>query len=171
MLKVFLVEDETVIREGLRDRIPWEQYGYRFVGEAADGEVALPLIRKTRPDVLITDIKMPFMDGLSLSRIVREEFPKTKILIISGYDDFEYAREAISIGVDQYILKPVTRMSLRKVLQELKEKMYTQTDCQQSLPMIPSCISRFTDFCRQSRSRKIFRANWQTKCTNMSSFP
>ena len=66
MLKVFLVEDETVIREGLRDRIPWEQYGYRFVGEAADGEVALPLIRKTRPDVLITDIKMPFMDGLSL---------------------------------------------------------------------------------------------------------
>lgn len=118
MLKVFLVEDETVIREGLRDRIPWEQYGYRFVGEAADGEVALPLIRKTRPDVLITDIKMPFMDGLSLSRIVREEFPKTKILIISGYDDFEYAREAISIGVDQYILKPVTRMSLRKVQQE-----------------------------------------------------
>ena len=104
------------------DRIPWEQYGYRFVGEAADGEVALPLIRKTRPDVLITDIKMPFMDGLSLSRIVREEFPKTKILIISGYDDFEYAREAISIGVDQYILKPVTRMSLRKVLQELKRK-------------------------------------------------
>ncbi len=121
--KYFLVEDETVIREGLRDRIPWEQYGYRFVGEAADGEVALPLIRKTRPDVLITDIKMPFMDGLSLSRIVREEFPKTKILIISGYDDFEYAREAISIGVDQYILKPVTRMSLRKVLQELKEKI------------------------------------------------
>lgn len=78
MLKVFLVEDETVIREGLRDRIPWEQYGYRFVGEAADGEVALPLIRKTRPDVLITDIKMPFMDGLSLSRIVREEFQEQR---------------------------------------------------------------------------------------------
>ena len=68
--KVFLVEDETVIREGLRDRIPWDQFGYRFVGEAADGEMALPLIRKTKPDVLITDIKMPFMDGLSLSKIV-----------------------------------------------------------------------------------------------------
>lgn len=91
MLKVFLAEDETLIREGLRDNIPWEQYGYRFVGEAADGEMALPLIRKTKPDVLITDIKMPFMDGLSLSRIVREELPKTKIIIISGYDDFEYA--------------------------------------------------------------------------------
>ena len=123
MLKVFLVEDETLIREGLRDRIPWEQYGFRFVGEAGDGEMALPLIRKTRPDVIITDIKMPFMDGLELSRIVKEEFPKTKILIVSGYDDFEYAREALTIGVDQYILKPVTRMNLRKVLEELKEKI------------------------------------------------
>ena len=85
--------------------------------------MALPLIRKTRPDVIITDIKMPFMDGLELSRIVKEEFPKTKILIVSGYDDFEYAREALTIGVDQYILKPVTRMNLRKVLEELKEKI------------------------------------------------
>lgn len=123
MLKVFLVEDESLIREGLRDKIPWEQYGYRFVGEAGDGEMALPLIRKTRPDVLITDIKMPFMDGLSLSKIVSEEFPKMKIIIISGYDDFEYAREAIEVGVDQYLLKPITRMNLRKVLLEMKEKI------------------------------------------------
>ena len=101
MLKVFLVEDESVIRDGLRDNIPWEQYGFRFVGEAADGEMALPLIRKARPDVLITDIKMPCMDGLSLSRIVSKEFPEMKIIIISGYDDFEYARQAIEVGVDQ----------------------------------------------------------------------
>ena len=123
MLKVFLVEDETVIREGLRDHIPWDQYGYRLVGEASDGEMALPLIRKTRPDLIITDIKMPFMDGLSLSRMVKEEFPKTKIVILSGYDDFEYARRAITIGVDQYILKPVTRASIRTVLQEIREKI------------------------------------------------
>ena len=123
MLKVFMVEDESVIREGLRDRIPWEQYGYQFVGEAADGEMALPLIRKTKPDVLITDIKMPFMDGLSLSKIVSGEFPKMKIIIISGYDDFEYARQAIEVGVEQYLLKPITKMNLRKVLLELKEKI------------------------------------------------
>ena len=128
MLKVFLVEDEVLIREGLRDKIPWEQYGFRLVGEAADGEVALPLIRKTRPDVLITDIKMPFMDGLALSRIVREELPGIKIIIISGYDDFEYAREAISVGVDQYLLKPITRTNLRKVLQELKDKIEQEKD-------------------------------------------
>ncbi len=123
MLKVFLVEDETVIREGLRDKIPWEQYGYQFIGEATDGEIALPLIRKTRPDVLITDIKMPFMDGLSLSRIVSAEFPKMKIIIISGYDDFEYARQAIEVGVGQYLLKPITKQIMRKTLLDLKEKI------------------------------------------------
>ena len=72
MLKVFLVEDESVIREGLRDNIPWEQYGFTFAGEAADGEMALQLIRKTRPDVLITDIKMPFMDGIELCSEIRK---------------------------------------------------------------------------------------------------
>lgn len=123
MLKVFLVEDESFIREGLRDTIPWEKYGYTFVGEASDGEMALPLIRKARPDVLITDIKMPFMDGLALSRIVHAELPQTKIIIISGYDDFEYARQAIEVGVEQYLLKPVTKLTLRKTLLELKEKI------------------------------------------------
>ncbi len=118
-----MVEDERVIREGLRDNIPWEQYGYRFIGEASDGEMALPMIRKLKPDVLITDIKMPFMDGLSLSEMVKEEFPRTKIIIISGYDDFEYARRAIVAGVDQYLLKPITRAALRNVLLEIKEKI------------------------------------------------
>ncbi len=70
MLKVFLVEDESVIREGFRDKIPWEQYGFQLVGEAGDGEMALPMIRKLKPDLLITDIKMPFMDGLSFIQIL-----------------------------------------------------------------------------------------------------
>lgn len=128
MLKVFLVEDETVIREGFRDKIPWEQYGFRLVGDASDGEMALPLIRKMKPDVLITDIKMPFMDGLSLSEIVKEEFPRMKIIIISGYDDFEYARQAIKAGVDQYLLKPITRTTLRGVLLEMKEKIEQEVE-------------------------------------------
>ena len=119
MLKVFLVEDERIMREGLRDSIPWEKYGYVFVGEASDGEMALPLIRKTRPDVLITDIKMPFMDGLALSQIVTSEFPGTKIIIISGYDDFEYARQAMRIGVSDYLLKPFSDGELEGSIQRL----------------------------------------------------
>ena len=127
-LKVFLVEDESVVREGLRDNIPWQQFGYQFVGEAGDGEMALPLIRKTRPDVLITDIKMPFMDGLTLSHIVGQEFPEMKIIIISGYDDFEYARQAIREGVEQYLLKPITRRTLQKALTEVKEKIESEQE-------------------------------------------
>lgn len=128
MLKVFLVEDESIVREGLRDNIPWQQYGYEFVGEASDGEMALPLIQKTKPDVLLTDIKMPFMDGLSLSKLVHQEFPDMKIIIISGYDDFEYARGAILVGAEQYLLKPITRAAMQKVLADLKTKIETERE-------------------------------------------
>jgi YesN/AraC family two-component response regulator len=123
LLRIFLAEDESIIRETLRDTVPWEQYGYIFSGEAGDGEMALPLIRQAKPDVLITDIRMPFMDGLALSELVSREFPEMKIVIISGYDDFEYARKAISIGVDRYLLKPITKKALLDVLAELKEKI------------------------------------------------
>lgn len=123
MLKVFLVEDEATIRETLRDTVPWNSCGYIFAGEASDGEVALPLITKIRPDVLITDIKMPFMDGLSLASMVRQEFPEIKIVIISGYDDFDYAKKAIELGVSEYLLKPVTKSNLVKVLDELRVKI------------------------------------------------
>lgn len=128
VLKVFLVEDEAIIREGFRDIIPWQQYGYVFAGEAADGEQALPLIRSTKPDVLITDIRMPFMDGLVLSRLVSRELPDTKIIIISGYDDFEYARQALRIGVEQYLLKPVTKAMLIRTLVEVKEKIQSERE-------------------------------------------
>ena len=88
MLRIFLVEDEVVVRETIKKMIPWEQYGYQLVGEAPDGEVALPMIRNLKPDLLVTDIKMPFMDGLTLSKRVRKDFPHMKIVILSGYDDF-----------------------------------------------------------------------------------
>ena len=123
MLKVFLTEDESIVREGLRDNIPWEQYGFTFVGEASDGETALPLIRKLKPDILITDIKMPFMDGLAISAVVSRELPNTKIILISGYDDFDYARQAIELHVDQYLLKPVTRVSMLRALEQTKKRI------------------------------------------------
>ena len=113
MLRAFLVEDESIIRETLRDTVPWGQYGYVLAGEAGDGEMALPLIRQLKPDILITDIRMPFMDGLALSKLVSQEFPDMKIIIISGHDDFEYAQQAIHIGVERYLLKPITKKALQ----------------------------------------------------------
>ena len=116
MVKVFLVEDEIVIRDGIKNSIQWEKEGFEFVGEAGDGELAYPMILKEQPDILITDIKMPFMDGLELSRLVKQELPDIKILILSGYDEFEYAKEAIRTGVAEYLLKPVSSIKLLEVL-------------------------------------------------------
>ena len=130
MLKVFLAEDELVVREGLRDMIPWEQYGFSFAGEASDGEMALPLVRKIKPDVLITDIKMPFMDGLAFSRLVSKELPGTKIIILSGYDDFAYAQQAIELHVDQYLLKPITKANMIHALEQTKARIEEEREQQ-----------------------------------------
>jgi two-component system, response regulator YesN len=107
MYKIFLVEDEIVVREGIRDSIPWQDTEFIFCGEASDGEIALPLIEEMQPDILITDIKMPFMDGLELSRYLRKKMPQIKIIMISGHEDFSFAKQAISIGVEEYALKPI----------------------------------------------------------------
>ena len=117
--KVFFVEDEIVTREGIRDNVDWIGNGFEFCGDAPDGELALPLLKSTNPDVLITDIKMPFMDGLELCKIVRECMPDIKIVILSGHDEFEYAQQAIQLGVKDYLLKPVTPQDLHQVLQRI----------------------------------------------------
>lgn len=121
--KVFFVEDEIVTREGIRDNVDWHADGFELCGDAPDGEMALPLLQTSKPDVLITDIKMPFMDGLQLSRIVRERMPHTKIVILSGHDEFEYAQEAIKLGVTEYLLKPVTIQDIRHALQRVAATM------------------------------------------------
>ncbi len=112
MYKVFIVEDEIVIREGIKNKIPWEEEGFTFVGDASDGELAYPKIMKAQPDILITDIKMPFMDGLELSKLLKKDMPQLKIIIISGYSDFGYAQQAIDIGISEYLLKPITSEKL-----------------------------------------------------------
>ena len=123
MIKVFLVEDEAIIRRGIKKNVEWEKNGFEFVGEAGDGEYAYPQILKTEPDILITDIKMPFMDGLELSHLVNKILPNTKIIILSGYNEYEYAKEAITIGISEYLLKPVTAASLTAVLRKVKEEI------------------------------------------------
>ncbi len=120
-IKVFLVEDEVIIRNGIRKNIDWNGEGYEFVGEASDGELAYPMILREKPDILITDIKMPFMDGLELSSLVKKELPDIKILILSGYDEFEYAKEAIRIGVTEYLLKPISSGKLLEALRSVSK--------------------------------------------------
>ena len=122
MLKIFLAEDEVVVRETIKRMIPWEELGFELVGEAADGEMALPLLLRQQPDLLITDIKMPFMDGLTLARLAKKEIPGLKVVILSGYDDFNYAKQAIGIGVEDYLLKPITKNALIERLSEIRSR-------------------------------------------------
>lgn len=123
MLKVFLVEDEYVVREGIKKRIDWNANGYEFCGEASDGELAFPMIQKEKPDIVITDIKMPFMDGLTLSRLIKKEMPWIEIIILTGYEEFEYAKEALKIGVAEYLSKPINGEELLRELDGLRDKI------------------------------------------------
>jgi two-component system response regulator YesN len=109
------------LRAGLRN-INWDLSGFTLAGEASDGEMALSLMQDIQPDILITDVKMPFMDGIELARRTKKVMPWVKIIILSGHDEFEFARQAITIGVDEYLLKPVTSARLFETLKRVAAK-------------------------------------------------
>ncbi|OLS40938.1 response regulator [Bacillus sp. MRMR6] len=118
MYKVIVVEDDRIIRRGIRQAIPWEEHGFVIAGEAGDGEVALELIEKEQPQVVVSDINMPFMNGLEMARLVKEKSAETRIIFLTGYEDFKYAHEALKLKAFDYLLKPVDSEQL---LQKVKE--------------------------------------------------
>lgn len=123
MLKIFLVEDEFVVREGIKNNIDWKAHGYEFCGEASDGELAFPMIQKLKPDIVITDIRMPFMDGLALSRLIKKELPWIEIIILTGFREFDYAKEAINIGIAEFLSKPINGEELLREVDALAVKV------------------------------------------------
>ncbi|MCR5284781.1 MAG: response regulator [Treponema sp.] len=126
MLSVFTVDDEPIVLEGIRSKIDWEANGFTFAGEATDGEIALSMLQEIKPDILITDIKMPFMDGLELSTAIKKIQPWIKIIILSGHDEFEYAKKAISIGIEDYLLKPFTSEELLQSLNKTASRIESE---------------------------------------------
>jgi len=149
MYKVFLVEDEIVVREGIRNSIQWDNTQYSLVGEAADGEMALSIMKDIKPDILVTDIKTPFMDGLALSRIIKKILPWIKIIIISGHDEFKYAREAISIGVEEYLLKPVSASDLLSSLDKVAKIIEQEKTKLTSLENLKKQVQSNSDLIRE----------------------
>ncbi len=123
MLKIFLVENDSAVREEIKGKFDWKDRGFEFCGEAGDGELAFPLIKSARPDIVITDIRMPFMDGLALSRLIRREMPLTEIVVLTEEQNFEYARECVRLGVAGYLLKPVDGGELLAELDSLAERI------------------------------------------------
>ncbi|MDK2934831.1 MAG: two-component system, response regulator YesN [Clostridiales bacterium] len=123
MYKLILVDDEEEVRKGIVKKIDWGQYGFEIIGEAENGIEALEIAEKVVPDVVVTDIKMPFMDGLTLSKKLREKFPTTKIIILTGFDEFEYAQKAINLDIVEYILKPISSKEMIDMLVRVKAKI------------------------------------------------
>ncbi len=124
--KVLLVDDEEEIRQGISRKIDWAALGFTLVGEAENGAEALDLALELQPDVVLTDIKMPFMDGLELCRNLRTQLPAAKLVVFSGFDDFEFAKTAIGMHVSEYILKPINSTELRGVLTSIKGQLDDQ---------------------------------------------
>ena len=169
-MKVFLVDDEIVVREGIRESFPWEETPYALVGEAPDGEMALPMIRDTNPDIVITDIRMPFMDGLELCRTIRAQMPWIGIIVLSGYDEFEYARQCIQLGVREYLLKPINASDLRGVLDKVSEQLREERKTMEHAASLRARMgsdgkflkekligSLFTDEAREEDAQNVFK--------------
>lgn len=145
-IKVFLAEDEAVIRHGIRDGVDWNGNGLEFVGEAGDGEYAYPMILKTKPDILLTDVKMPFMDGLELSSLVKKALPDIKIVILSGYNEFDYAQKAVEIGISDYLLKPIASVDLILALKKVAEAIREEREQTKLLERYFVNYEKYTEF-------------------------
>lgn len=123
MYKLLLVDDEEEVRKGILQKIEWETYGFEIAGEAENGKDALEIAERTIPDVIITDIKMPFMDGLTLSELLKEKIPTIKIIILTGFEEFEYAQRAVKLNLTEYVLKPVSSLELIEILIKVKSQI------------------------------------------------
>ncbi len=123
MYKVLIVDDEIYIRERLRDIIPWHEYGLEVIGMAEDGEDALSQIGAGKPDIVISDVRMPDMNGLDMIRLALDRYPDTKFVVLSAYGEFEFAKKAIRLGVTDYLLKPTQPAELLEVMMKLVDRI------------------------------------------------
>ena len=120
---ILLVDDEEEVIQAIMKKIHWESLGFSVIGYACNGVKALEMVEESQPDVVMTDIKMPYMDGMELAHRIKAEYPATKLLLFTGFDEFEYAKEAVHLEVEEYILKPVNAAELKHVFTQLKVKL------------------------------------------------
>lgn len=121
--KVILVDDEAEVIDMIEKKIHWNDLGFEVAGSATNGVKALELVEKLQPDVVLTDIKMPYMDGLELSRRLNREYPNIYIMLCTGFDEFEYPKEAVHLEIKEYMLKPVNATELSESLTNLKHTL------------------------------------------------
>ncbi|THE13964.1 response regulator [Bacillus timonensis] len=154
LLKVLIADDEPNIRERIRYSIDWQKYGMEVTAEAEDGERALELAYKYEVDILLADLNMPIMNGLTLIKNIKEKLPACRVVIISGYDEFSYAQEALRLQVEDYILKPIKPNSLLEVLNKVRSSIQSHMAQTKYLEIASNHITHNTlilqeQFCRE----------------------
>ena len=126
MLKILLVDDEPIITKGLTKLINWEEAGFIIIGTPDNAMEATEIVERDKPDVIITDLHMPVTSGIDFIKSISESGLNIKLIVLSGYGEFEYAREAFRHGVVEYLLKPVTRQKLIEVLKSVSDTIYKE---------------------------------------------
>lgn len=142
LLKVLIADDEPNIREGIRYSVDWKSYAMDVVAEAEDGEEALELALKHDIDILLVDLNMPIMNGLTVVKHIREKLSTCRVVIITGYDEFSYAQEALRLQVDDYLLKPINPKNLNNVIEKVRGELLTQTQKTKYLEIASNYITQ-----------------------------
>ncbi|MBF6625806.1 response regulator [Aerococcaceae bacterium zg-BR9] len=131
MYTIMVVEDEYIVRKGIASLINFAEFNMNIIAEAENGLEAWNLFQQQPVDILLTDINMPQMDGIRLAQLIREHYPATHIVFLTGYDDFEYALSAVKLGADDYLLKPFSKSDVEEMLQKIKTKLALEEKNQQ----------------------------------------
>ena len=168
LYSVMLVDDEEEVIQIIIKKLDWASMGFQIVGYAHNGAEALELAEECQPDVVMTDIKMPYMDGLELSRRLKERYPSIRIIIFSGFDEFEYAKEAIRIEVEEYILKPIDAGELQELFGRIKNPLIKKSTRSGTLTSFRNTIWKACHFSRRTFLPRFLRAGClQRRSTNI----
>lgn len=162
MYSVVLVDDEQMIRESIIELVDWNKAGFEMIGQASNGDEALEFIEKNTPDILITDIKMPIMDGIQLAKEVREKHPSVKIIFLSGYDEFEYAISGIKLNIIEYLLKPISRVELEETLKKVKKNLDKEQREARDLKLAEANYQKDIDVVRMSYLLSLIMENYES---------
>lgn len=148
-MKLVIVDDEVLIRELLKVCINWEELGVEIVGEASDALEAIELVDSVMPDIVLTDVCMPFMDGIELGKCIIEKYPNIRIVILTGYDEFEYAKRSIKVGISDFLLKPINEDEIIKVISNIIEKILAERLKQDEYTRIREYVEESLPFLRE----------------------
>ncbi len=164
MYRVMIVDDEKAIRNLLKLSIDWQSLDMEVAGEASSGVEAINIIDEVRPDIVFADIKMPFMDGIELSKILTNRYPGIKIIILTAFNDFEYARQCVGIGVCEYIMKPIYPEKIRVALKKIKISLDEQAE-----ELIPIDIPEDTMTVNMDKVQRYISSHYNDPDINLTS--